>query len=197
MIKKNSIGLITTLVALGTTSLITPFTPKVTAANLRKNLSNKQKISTAIIDKKTTANSKSRLNKNFFKPNNKPKLSKNIFSFIRQTNVNTPKSSANFKIAQAVSSGEASWYGPGFNGQTTANGEVFNQNELTAAHPNLPFGTKVKVTNMNNGRSVVVRINDRGPYAAGRVIDLSAAAAQVLGVVSTGVAPVQLQVLGR
>lgn len=91
--------------------------------------------------------------------------------------------------------GWASWYGPGFDGNYSASGEVFNANDLTAAHPNLPFGTKVRVTNMDNGRSVVVRINDRGPYAGGRIIDLSFRAAQLIGMIQTGVAPVRLEVL--
>lgn len=93
--------------------------------------------------------------------------------------------------------GVASWYGPGFHGNRSANGEIFNQNAFTAAHRNLPFGTQVKVTNLNNGLSVTVRINDRGPYARGRIIDLSAAAARTLGIMQTGVAPVSLEILGR
>ena len=93
-------------------------------------------------------------------------------------------------------SGIASWYGPGFHGNRSASGEIYNQNAMTAAHRSLPFGTKVLVTNLNNGRSAVVRINDRGPFVRGRVIDLSAAAARVLGVMQTGIAPVQVQVLG-
>lgn len=93
--------------------------------------------------------------------------------------------------------GIASWYGPGFHGRQTANGERFNQNDLTAAHRSLPFGTRVKVTNMNNGRSVVVRINDRGPFAGGRVIDLSSAAANAIGLKGSGVGPVNIQILGR
>lgn len=93
--------------------------------------------------------------------------------------------------------GMASWYGPGFHGNQSASGERYNQNAMTAAHRNLPFGTRVQVTNLDNGRSVVVRINDRGPYAHGRVIDLSAAAARILGVMQTGVAPVRLDVLGN
>ncbi len=92
-------------------------------------------------------------------------------------------------------SGYASWYGPGFDGNYSASGEVFNQNALTAAHPSLPFGTRVRVTNVDNGESVVVRINDRGPYAHGRVIDLSAGAARVIGLIQSGVAPVSLEVL--
>ncbi|MFB2967816.1 septal ring lytic transglycosylase RlpA family protein [Aerosakkonema sp. BLCC-F183] len=93
--------------------------------------------------------------------------------------------------------GLASWYGPGFHGRRSANGEIYNQNALTAAHRTLPFGTQVRVTNLNNGLSVVVRINDRGPYAGRRIIDLSAAAARVLGMMQTGVAPVSLEVLGK
>nr|WP_144054406.1 septal ring lytic transglycosylase RlpA family protein [Pleurocapsa sp. PCC 7319] len=100
-------------------------------------------------------------------------------------------------IIANVFGGQASWYGPGFHGRLTASGEVYNQNALTAAHPSLGFGTRVKVRNLNNGRSVVLRINDRGPYAQGRVIDVSAAAAQSLGMISSGVAPVEVTILGR
>jgi rare lipoprotein A len=96
-----------------------------------------------------------------------------------------------------VYNGEASWYGPGFDGNLTANGERFNQNALTAAHPSLPFGTRIRVTNQNNGRSVVVRVNDRGPYAGGRIVDLSAGSADVIGLMDAGVAPVSLEVLSR
>jgi rare lipoprotein A len=91
--------------------------------------------------------------------------------------------------------GMASWYGPGFDGQYTANGEVFNQYGLTAAHRYLPFGTRVRVTNLDNGRSVVVRINDRGPFVGDRVLDLSRGAAQILGTVGSGVSSVRLDVL--
>jgi rare lipoprotein A len=94
-----------------------------------------------------------------------------------------------------VRGGMASWYGPGFHGRRTANGERYNQNGYTAAHKSLPFGTKVRVTNIRTGRSVMVRINDRGPFIRGRVIDLSAGAARVIGVHSSGTAPVQLEVL--
>ena len=93
--------------------------------------------------------------------------------------------------------GRASWYGPGFHGRLTANGERYNQNAMTAAHKHLRFGTKVRVTNLNNGRSVIVRINDRGPFIKGRVIDLSAAAARSLNMIHSGVAPVKVTVLGR
>lgn len=92
-------------------------------------------------------------------------------------------------------SGLASWYGPGFHGNPSASGEPFNQNAMTAAHRTLPFGTQVVVTNLDNGQSVVVRINDRGPYSGDRVIDLSTAAARMLGLIQSGVAPVRLDVL--
>ena len=114
-------------------------------------------------------------------------------SFVPKKDAVAPKS---ILVANAFN-GSASWYGPGFDGNMTANGEIYNQNALTAAHPSLAFGTKVKVTNIDNGRSVIVKINDRGPYAEGRVIDLSAAAAQSLDMIHSGVAPVEITVLGQ
>jgi rare lipoprotein A len=89
--------------------------------------------------------------------------------------------------------GEASYYGPGFQGKTTATGEKFDQNERTAAHPALPMGTKATVTNLENGKSVDVQINDRGPYVKGRDIDLSKKAAKELGMTKDGVAPVKIE----
>lgn len=83
---------------------------------------------------------------------------------------------------RVINSGIASWYGPGFHGRRTASGERFDQNDLTAAHRTLPFGTRVRVVDEKTGRSVIVRINDRGPFAHGRVIDLSRGAAQALGI---------------
>lgn len=94
-----------------------------------------------------------------------------------------------------VSTGQASWYGPGFFGNRTASGEVLRPGTLTAAHRTLPFGTKVRVTNLWNGRSAVVRINDRGPFHGGRVIDLAHGAAQELGLTASGTANVKLEVL--
>ena len=88
--------------------------------------------------------------------------------------------------ASGGSRGMASWYGPGFHGKRTASGERFHANALTAANKTLPFGSQVRVTNERTGRSVVVRINDRGPYAHGRVIDLSKAAAQAVGISGVG-----------
>jgi len=93
------------------------------------------------------------------------------------------------------SKGQASWYGPGFFGNRTANGEVFRPGTLTAAHRTLPFGTKVRVTNLWNGRTAVVRINDRGPFQGNRVIDIAHGAAQSLGLTASGVAQVRLEVL--
>jgi rare lipoprotein A len=114
-----------------------------------------------------------------------------------QVAVNSPFSPAVTNRIIQITTGMASWYGPGFDGNYSASGEVFNANDLTAAHPSLPFGTFVRVVNTDNGQSVVVRINDRGPYAHGRLIDISTDAANVIGLVSSGVAPVRLEVLSR
>ena len=95
----------------------------------------------------------------------------------------------------AAATGQASWYGPGFYGTRTASGEVLRPGTYTAAHRSLPFGTRVRVTNLNNGRSAVVRINDRGPFTGGRIIDLAHGAATDLGVTASGVATVRLEVL--
>jgi rare lipoprotein A len=92
--------------------------------------------------------------------------------------------------------GLASWYGGKFQGRRTASGEIFDTHRLTAAHRSLPFGTRVLVTSLENGRSVEVRINDRGPFVAGRIIDLSLAAARAIGLAGRGVAAVRLEVLG-
>ncbi len=91
--------------------------------------------------------------------------------------------------------GVASWYGPGFDGELTANGEIYDQNALTAAHPTLQMPSLVRVLNLENGRSVVVRINDRGPFAHDRIIDLSHRAADLLGFLEQGTARVRVQVL--
>lgn len=93
--------------------------------------------------------------------------------------------------------GVASWYGPGFHGHATTSGEIYDQQGLTAAHPNLPLGTRARVTNMENGRAVDVRINDRGPFVKDRAIDLSYAAARAIGVVGPGTAPVRIEVVER
>ena len=93
-----------------------------------------------------------------------------------------------------VQRGEASWYGPGFHGRKTASGERFNQHSLTAAHRKLPLGTKATVINLDNGKTVEVEINDRGPYVRGRIIDLSEAAAKRLAMKHTGTTLVRLEV---
>lgn len=105
---------------------------------------------------------------------------------------NNPKS----KVSQSrpYQVGTASWYGEQFQGKPTASGEPFDMRDFTAAHPTLPLGTYVKVTNLRNGRAVVVRINDRGPVVDGRIIDLSCNAAQALGFKDRGVQTVRLDV---
>lgn len=109
------------------------------------------------------------------------------FSFISDSQAKPAEVSPDF-----VQVGEASWYGPGFHGRKTANGERFNTNEMTAAHKTLPFNTLVRVTNLHNDQSVIVRINDRGPYIRGRIIDLSKAAKNEIGM--GGLADVRLEI---
>lgn len=92
--------------------------------------------------------------------------------------------------------GIASWYGGKFHGRKTASGQRFDKNALTAAHTTLPFGTQVKVTNLRNKRSVVVTINDRGPFVHGRIVDLSQRAAEAIGLRHTGTGKVRVQVMG-
>ena len=93
--------------------------------------------------------------------------------------------------------GLASWYGEDFHGRPTANGETFNMNSLSAAHPSLPLPCNVRVTNLLNHRSIVVRVNDRGPYVGGRVIDVSAKTAKVLGFYDDGLSKVKVEYVGR
>jgi peptidoglycan lytic transglycosylase len=94
-----------------------------------------------------------------------------------------------------VEEGVASWYGAPFHGRRTSNGEIYDMNEFTAAHRTLPFNTVVRVTNLGNGKQTEVRINDRGPFVANRVIDLSHSAAEVIEMIGTGTAPVRLEVI--
>lgn len=95
-----------------------------------------------------------------------------------------------------VQDGTASWYGSDFHGRETSSGEIYNMHAMTAAHKTLPLGVYVKVQNRNNGREIVVRVNDRGPFVGGRIIDLSYSAARDLGVVKSGTAQVQIEALG-
>lgn len=92
-------------------------------------------------------------------------------------------------------SGRVSWYGPGFHGRQTASGEIFDSGDLTMAHRSLPLGSRVLVTNLDNGRSVVLRVNDRGPYAGGRIGDLSRAAAGRLDFIDDGVVQARIELL--
>ncbi len=112
-----------------------------------------------------------------------------VIKTIKHTPFPTDRNAAK---AQFASHGIASFY---TEEQLTANGENFNPNELTAAHPTLPFGTRLRVTNVATGRSVTVRVNDRGPYVPGRIVDVSYSAAETLGIVGQGVAKVKLDVV--
>jgi peptidoglycan lytic transglycosylase len=98
--------------------------------------------------------------------------------------------------AEFTEQGVASWYGEPFNGRRTSDGEIYNMFQYTAAHRTLPFGAVVRVTNLNNGKQTVVRINDRGPFVANRIIDLSYSAAVAIGMIGTGTAPVRLDLVG-
>ncbi|MEP1097284.1 MAG: septal ring lytic transglycosylase RlpA family protein [Cyclobacteriaceae bacterium] len=109
----------------------------------------------------------------------------------------TKTATKNSAGGQSIETGVASWYGPGFQGKKTANGETFNTNGFTAAHRTLPFDTELRVENLSNGKSVKVRINDRGPYAKDRIIDLSKKAASQLSMVEAGTARVELFLLNK
>jgi rare lipoprotein A len=129
------------------------------------------------------------------------------FTFlVNEENVNEPTQSENIvtteneitadrSLVEFLDKGsmKASWYGPGFHGRRTANGELFNQMAFTAAHKSLKFGTLLKLTNTKNNKSVIIRINDRGPYIEGRDLDLSKAAALELGLVKRGVARIKVE----
>lgn len=108
-----------------------------------------------------------------------------------------PTSFENLRGTGITRSGFASWYGPGFNGRRSSDGSRFDMNALTAAHPNLPFGTLVRVMNHANGRSCIVRITDRGPFVRTRIIDLSRGAASAIGMLGAGVAKVSIEVVTR
>ena len=99
-------------------------------------------------------------------------------------------------VGNYTETGEASWYGPGFHGKKTSSGDTYNQNAFTAAHKTLPFGTRLNVKNLDNGRTTRVTVNDRGPFKSGRIIDLSRAAANDLGMIGTGTARVRIQTSG-
>ena len=100
-------------------------------------------------------------------------------------------------LPESEMEGVASWYGPGFHGRRTASGEIYNMYDYTAAHKTLPLGTYVRVINLENGKSVVVRINDRGPFVKNRIIDLSYAAAKKIDMIDKGTARVKLQIISK
>lgn len=106
-----------------------------------------------------------------------------------------PRSSASAPPSGHTETGQASFYGDEFHGRKTANGERFDQSKLTAAHKRLPFGSMVRVTNTQNGKSVLVRVNDRGPFVTGRIIDLSSSAFRSIASLSAGVVPVRIEVV--
>ena len=108
-----------------------------------------------------------------------------------------PRSTAKSYKYRHEEVGKASWYGPGFQGKRTSSGETFDQNKMTAGSRNLPLGTVVEVTNLKNNKMIDVKINDRGPWVKGRAIDLSRGAAEKLGMVKTGVAPVKIKVKSK
>ena len=145
-------------------------------------------MSTSVVAKETTSKKVTQVKKAVPATNN---VAKNSTSRQVIKTSYSPNNAAT-KMAQ---SGVASYYGPGFHGRRTANGETFNMHAMTAAHRTLPFGTQVKVTNLANGKSTIVRVNDRGPYAHGRIIDLSVAAAKHIGSTNSGTARVTLEVL--
>lgn len=108
-----------------------------------------------------------------------------------------PSPSSNHSIScKAMQFGNASWYGEELQGSPTADGEIYDMNSFTAAHPTLPFGTMLRVTNLRNQRSLVLRVNDRGPFSRRRIVDVSWAAAKRLGFLEAGVASVRAEVLG-
>ncbi len=120
------------------------------------------------------------------------------FSFgglFRSSSPESQSQKVSFQSTGRVETGTASWYGPDFHGGKTANGETYDMNSMTAAHRTLPFGTILKVTNLNNGREALVRVNNRGPYLRSRVVDLSKAAAAELGFMGRGLAKVRLEVV--
>ena len=193
ILAKNNINP-TVAVAAVITACLNVFPHCVSAQAVNQNLKFNQKSSAMTIKRNTLLDFRLSSAQRFFER-------EETTEFIDENNLSVSKNDLTIpirnqpQIAQSFS-GQASWYGGKFHGRQTASGEIFNQNAFTAAHRYLPFGTRVKVTNINNGRSVIVRINDRGPFTKGRIIDLSAAAARSIGLIRTGVAPVQVSVLG-
>lgn len=127
---------------------------------------------------------------------NEVDINDDIFKSLKEENKNQPTNvDTNSRGFTHYQVGTASYYGDKWNGRKTSNGEVFNTSLLTAAHKSLPFGTLVRVTNNSNGKSVIVRINDRGPFVKGRVIDLTRAAFQAIESVNKGLTRVKLEII--
>jgi rare lipoprotein A len=125
-------------------------------------------------------------------------LSSLIFSVIFISACSIPRAKVSIPVipeTRPSQTGIASWYGPGFHGKATASGAIYDQNDLTAAHQTLPLGTRLLVTNLQNGNTVEVTVNDRGPFAKGRILDLSYAAGRALGIIVPGTIPVRLEVI--
>ena len=194
ILAKNNINPTVTLATVITVCL-NVFPHCVLAEEVNKSLKYQKKHSTITIKKNTLLDFRLSSAQRFFERDEKTELERATDLSVSKDDLTIPIRNQP-QIAQTFS-GKASWYGGKFHGRKTASGEIFNQNALTAAHRYLPFGTRVKVTNINNGRSVIVRINDRGPFIKNRVIDLSSAAAKSIGLIRVGVAPVQISVLGR
>ena len=117
-----------------------------------------------------------------------------LFIFVCLIRCSYPETSSHYSRRNIIY-GKASYYGPKFHGRKTANGEIFDQNAMTAAHKSLPFGTLCKVTNRANKKSVIIRINDRGPFVKGRILDLSYQAMKMLHCVKTGVINVRIEII--
>jgi rare lipoprotein A len=125
-------------------------------------------------------------------------LSSLIFSVIFISACSIPRAKVSIPVipeTRPSQTGIASWYGPGFHGKATASGAIYDQNDLTAAHQTLPLGTRLLVTNLQNGNTVEVTVNDRGPFAKGRILDLSYGAGRALGIIVPGTIPVRLEVI--
>jgi rare lipoprotein A len=196
MMKKNPFTITTSLLSFSINLYISLMWQIPSYAQINQKIQNKPNFSPIKRLKLKTISHKNPTNNQKFSPIKPSELADSTDLSLPAAKLKFPPATST-QIAQGIFQGRASWYGPQFHGRRTANGEIFNSNDLTAAHRSLPFGTKVRVTNINNGRSVVVRINDRGPFIGGRIIDLSAGAARILNMVQSGVAPVQLEILGR
>lgn len=148
-------------------------------------------------NKKTNENKEETNQENVKSSANAKPTSAEGITFLDSGELFTKNSAPKRKNGSKVETGKASFYSDKLHGRKTASGEAYDRNKMTAAHRTLKFGTKVKVTNLKNNRSVIVRINDRGPSIKSRIIDLSYAAAKKIGIIETGIADVSMQVVGE